>query len=132
MDRRDALVDDRAIPRSALYRFIQCGRLCKNVMKQSYCSQIEILRQMKSEKIVVESLCDKLRNLICRRTSRRASGSSICSDESSAFCNKEPTLTPFAAACAYARRAITPALFGVLSKRLVVESLMWAIPSCRL
>ena len=58
MDQRDALVGDRAVPRSALYRFIQCGRLCKNVMKQSYCSQIEILRQMKSEKIVVESLCD--------------------------------------------------------------------------
>jgi len=59
----DTLVDDRTISRCAPEPFIQCARRCYYVVYQSRSSQIELLRQMKTKKIIVKSLGDEIEKL---------------------------------------------------------------------
>src|SRR4029077_13751646 len=59
----DTLVDDRTISRCAPEPFIQCARRCYYVVYQSRSSQIELLRQMKTKKIIVKCLGDEIEKL---------------------------------------------------------------------
>ena len=84
-------------------------------MQQSNCSWIEVLRQVESKKIVDESFCNKIERLNLALDLKvgvlNLSGR-----------NKRSTSAPLSAACAYARRAMAPPAFGIVSSRFVVES----------